>query len=106
MESVEVDKAPEQVDAGPVDVPAVAIDARPNRLSIGPDGILKILGGKRLSIGDIDIDTGSFKADLPGPRSMLRDQEYDRTLSMALKLNETDLICEVIEQIPPHQVCI
>ena len=37
-------------------------------------------------------------------RLMLREQEYDRALSMALKLNEPDLIREVIEQIPPHQV--
>merc|ERR1719219_1590334 len=66
----------EQVGAGQfVDVPAVGIDARPNRLSIGPDGILKILGGKRLSIGDIDIDTGSFKANLPGPRLSIGDNQ-------------------------------
>merc|ERR1719412_1301869 len=75
LESIEVDKAPEDVAAGPVDVPAVGIDARPNRLSIGPDGILKILGGKRLSIGDIDIDTGSFKANLPGPRLSIGDNQ-------------------------------
>ena len=37
-------------------------------------------------------------------RLMIREQEYDRALSMALKLNEPDLIREVIEQIPPHQV--
>merc|ERR1719219_1584180 len=66
----------EQVGAGQfVDVPAVGIDARPNRLSIGPDGILKILGGKRLSIGDIDIDTGSFKANIPGPRLSIGDNQ-------------------------------
>lgn len=39
-------------------------------------------------------------------RLMLREQEYDRALSMALKLNEPDLIREVIEQIPPHQVLL
>ena len=39
-------------------------------------------------------------------RLMLREQEYDRALSMALKLNEPDLIREIIEQIPPHQVLL
>ena len=37
-------------------------------------------------------------------RQMLKDEEYDRALSMALRLNEPDLIREVIEQIPPNQV--
>ena len=39
-------------------------------------------------------------------RDLVRMQEYDRALSMALRLNEGDLIREVIEQIPPAQVCI
>ena len=37
-------------------------------------------------------------------RQMLKDEEYDKALSMALRLNEPDLIREVIEQIPPNQI--
>ena len=37
-------------------------------------------------------------------REMVRGQDYDRALSMALRLNEPHLIREVIEQIPHHQV--
>lgn len=37
-------------------------------------------------------------------RGLIKDQEYSRALSMALRLNEPDLIREVMEQIPPYQV--
>ena len=37
-------------------------------------------------------------------RSKVQDQDFEAALSMALRLNETDLIREVIEQIPSSQV--
>lgn len=37
-------------------------------------------------------------------RHLISEQEHHRALSMALRLNETDLIREVIEQIPHSQV--
>lgn len=37
-------------------------------------------------------------------KNLVKSQDYDKALSMALRLNETDLIREVLEQIPPHQI--
>lgn len=37
-------------------------------------------------------------------RNLVRSGEYSRAISMALRLNEPDLIREVIEQIPAVQV--
>ncbi len=37
-------------------------------------------------------------------RSLIREEDYGKALSMALRLNEPDLIREVLEQVPPDQV--